>query len=147
MSEQRLHSLLSTVFLFAIIMAQQPVFAQWTPQGLPRISRMCLWNGDKTTWSKLNLSRYQVSQMEELRRQYPAVIDAQWVVDEDDAPEISHAAIGQPAASDAIGASGDKQFKTQPPTAGDRLQAELRLVLSADQIRRWHRLCAGPEKL
>ena len=107
---------------------------------------MCLWNGDKATWSKLNLSRYQVSQMEELRRQYPAVIDAQWVA-EDDAPETSQAAIGPPSTAGGVGSWLSADAPTQPPTSGEQLQAELRLVLSPDQIKRWHRLCAGPEEL
>lgn len=105
-----------------------PTLAQAQQTGDLAISRTCLWNADRATWSDLHAKRKQVARLERIRQRYPAVVDGQWLFHEEDAP-IEPA--GSPPATN--------------PTAPAGLQAELREVLSAKQLARWHKLCNPPE--
>ena len=119
----------------------------------PTVSRVCLWNADQSTWKSLGLKRSQIARMQELREQYPAVVDGQWVVDE---VEMSPAPIAEeridvdPNLSTSISgpAAGAAKIekKADASTAGTAvrptgLQHQLRAVLTPTQLKRWVAEC------
>ena len=119
----------------------------------PTVSRGCLWNADNTTWKALGLKRSQVARMNELREQYPAVVDGQWVVNDTVVTPV-------PAAADRMQAAPNLSTSLSAPAAGtsisDRkvevpaaknttrptgLQYHLREVLTPVQLRQWAAEC------
>ena len=132
---------------FAILVAA-PAHTQYTEPDMPNISRVCLWNADKDTWRALDLDRAQVWRLNQLRQQYPAVVDGQWV-DCGDEVVTSHSPWrGGPAAS----TTDSRDLAAQPGNTapGEHtkgrsfhdLQEELREVLSEQELRAWERMCA-----
>ena len=119
----------------------------------PTISRVCLWNADNTTWKTLGLKRSQIARMQELRLEYPAVVDGQWVGNEEDvapAPVQNERVDAEPNISTSIagpaaGAAAPVQVKeisTQPPAAAPKgLQYHMREVLTPVQLQRWAKEC------
>lgn len=119
---------------------------------LPIISRTCLWNADRDTWSELGLKRKQVVRLKDIRARYPAVVDGQWIVNEEnDADDAGRSTIGADTivgpdlTSNGTHGSGSALPDRQPwggrPVSG--LQAELRSVLSPKELLEWSRLCGG----
>ncbi len=125
--------------------AQDPAVRQ------PTITRMCLWNGDKTTWRALDLKRSQVMLLAVIRQRYPAVVAGQWNFEEDSAATyVPDPALSDPAFNPtATAAMRGMQGGSDPGNArssGVRkesigLQAELREVLTFSQLRKWEALC------
>lgn len=118
----------------------------------PTISRVCLWNADKDTWNTLGLKRSQIARMAELREQYPAVVDGQWVEVEDEimpaigerqsdvAPNASTSITGPALGAAATGTKiEDRTPDTTTRSTG--LQHELRAVLTPLQLQRWAEEC------
>ena len=130
------------------ILSQAPVVRT------PHVSRMCLWNADKHVWRALHLGRDQVRHLNVIRQRYPAVIQGQWMNDVDtlaiNAPDAGpQKPIGTPSPSgQGMRAGPAVQSGGNPIGTGTRmehigLQAELREVLSDEQLRRWEELCNG----
>ena len=98
------------------------------------ISRTCLWNADRTTWSELNVNRAQIERLNEIRQRYPAVVDGRWLSEEEEG-----------ALSGPVHAPGSGWgIPPASPATTTGLQAELREVLTKKQLGRWHQLCAAP---
>ncbi len=117
---------------------------------LPTISRTCLWNADRNTWSELGLKRKQIVRLKDIRARYPAVVDGQWIVNEqndaDDAdrsPVVADTIVGPDLTSNGAHGSGSAAANGQPwgGVAVSGLQAELRAVLTPKELLRWSRLC------
>lgn len=119
----------------------------------PTVSRGCLWNADNTTWKALGLKRSQVARMNELREQYPAVVDGQWVIDDtvltpvpaaaermQAAPNVSTSLSG-PAAGTATTDRKDEARTPENTTRATGLQYQLRVVLTPAQLRQWAAEC------
>ena len=119
----------------------------------PTVSRGCLWNADINTWKSLGLKRSQVARMNELREQYPAVVDGQWVADEtvftpvpaaadrmQAAPNLSTSLSG-PAAGAAITERKDEARTPENRPRPTGLQYQLREVLTPAQLRQWAAEC------
>ena len=118
----------------------------------PTISRACLWNADNTTWRSLGLKHAQINQMNELRKLFPAVVDGQWVVSNDDMapapvervgaePNISTSVSGPKgivAASQTVDQPNTQTTTTRPVGLQDRL----RQVLDPAQMQRWYDQCS-----
>ena len=104
------------------------------PEPTMDISRTCLWNADRTTWSELGVKRAQIKRLNEIRQRYPAVVDGRWLPDEE-------SALSGPAHTPG------SNWGIPPPSsaATTGLQAELREVLTKKQLGRWHQLCAAPD--
>jgi hypothetical protein len=121
-----------------------PCAAQLNTRPEPQISRMCLWNGDRSMWSELGLTKRQIVKLENIRKRYPAVVDGQWL------DEQLLQSVQETAPSEKGGAGGpdaptiDKERPKTPPVKSEGLQAELRTVLSEEQLEHWQLLCAGP---
>lgn len=116
------------ILLIVASMLHMLALAQVKPDLGMTISRMCLWNADHHTWSTLHLDRGQVARLDEMRMRYPAVVDAQWIHEE------------EPVAQSTMQGIGPAPIPGPGPRTG--LQAELRRVLSTDQLRRWYLLCS-----
>lgn len=125
--------------------------AQGVAVRAPTISRMCLWNADKAVWRALGVKRDQVQHLNVIRLRYPAVVQGQWMNEGDTVvtttPDGGQRPLGSPLptaqgmrAGPALN-SGDNPFG--PETSMERLglQAELREVLSYEQLRLWEQLC------
>ena len=128
--------------------------AQGVAVRAPTISRMCLWNADKAVWRALGVKRDQVQHLNVIRLRYPAVVQGQWMNDVDtlaiNAPDAGpQKPIGTPSPSgQGMRAGPAVQSGGNPIGTGTRmehigLQAELREVLSDEQLRRWEELCNG----
>ena len=113
------------------------------------ISRVCLWNADQSTWKELGLKRAQIVRMNELRLQYPAVVDGQWVAEEemDVAPEpvrvdpsLSTSLKG-PAAGTAPLEKSTRATSPETAIRSTGLQYQLREVLTPAQLSRWAKEC------
>ncbi len=117
------------------------------------ISRVCLWNADQSTWKVLGLKRAQIVRMNELRLQYPAVVDGQWVAEEEIhvAPDTGRDNAGvDPTLSTSLkgpaagAAPLEKSTRTTSPETAARstgLQYQLREVLTPAQLSRWAKEC------
>ncbi|MBL7983502.1 MAG: hypothetical protein JNM91_00820 [Flavobacteriales bacterium] len=127
------------------------VVAQAAGADQPTISRMCVWNANKSIWRALNLTREQIAQLDVIRRRYPAVVGGQWSVEEDRvdmyiiAPRTAQGPAG-PSPAPAPQPTGTREAAGPPRIPGARevllgLQVELREVLSAAQLRKWAMLC------
>ncbi len=136
----------------AVGLSVLPVVAQTSLRvnDLPTISRTCLWNADRNTWSELGLKRKQIVRLKDIRARYPAVVDGQWIVNEqndaDDAERSNVAAdtiVGPDLTSNGAHASGSPVPNGQPwgRARVSGLQAELRAVLTPKELLRWSRLC------
>lgn len=119
---------LGPLLLFGVCTLCAPLWVQAQHAGDTSISRACLWNGDRGTWSALRLKPAQIERLSEIRARYPAVVEGQWRLEEEVPPERIP---GQ--------GSGPARNPEPAPTTG--LQAELRAVLSPEQIKLWHQLC------
>jgi hypothetical protein len=122
-----------------------PGAAQLYTEPAPQISRMCLWNGDRNMWSELGLSKRQIIKVEDIRKRYPAVVDGQWLDEQviqsvQEPPSTEKGGAGTPSDAPATPAVEQKV----PRTSTEGLQAELRSVLSVQQLEHWQLLCAGP---
>ena len=128
-----------------------PAAAQEAVADQPRISRMCVWNANKSIWRALNLTRDQIAQLDVIRRRYPAVVGGQWSVEEDSvdmyiiAPRTAPGPSG-PSPTPAPQPTGTREAAGPPRIPRARevllgLQVELREVLSAAQLRKWAVLC------
>ncbi len=117
------------------------------------VSRGCLWNADNSTWKELGLKHSQIARLEELREQYPAVVDGQWVVDDT-------ALLPVPAGAEPMHAGPNVSTSLSGPAPGMRvtetkvevptventarpkgLQDHLRQVLTPVQLRQWAAAC------
>lgn len=117
----------------------------------PVISRMCLWNADKAMWRALGVKRDQVRHLDVIRQRYPAVVGGQWTNQEDSAlADTSDARHVNPISSPPSSAPGVQRGPgrsngaagpsgVRPESIG--LQAELREVLSDEQLRMWEERC------
>ena len=119
-------------------------YAQRSYVDQPYITRVCLWNADKHTWRALDLERAQVHRLIELRKQFPAVVDGQWMDPGDEAKPPTSGWRGGPVVTSSY--HGDP---VPPPLPAGRasippfsaLQTELRKVLSMEQLMEWQRMC------
>ncbi len=118
----------------------------------PHVSRMCLWNADKHVWRALHLGRDQVRHLNVIRQRYPAVIQGQWMNEADsaatntpDAGRVDPIPTPSPASQGlrarTAGKSAVNPFGPEARMERPGLQAELREVLSYEQLRRWEELC------
>ncbi len=117
---------------------------------------MCLWNADKATWKALGLKRDVIRKMAELRERYPAVIDGQWDSRSDGEEAMSLAAAAashnaMPEAATMLSGLSERGRHGGPPvgagnTSMKGLQAELREVLTVEQVEAWKRICHGDEE-
>ena len=143
----RYASLVSAIVLYTAGTAR----AQIAAVRPPTISRMCLWNADNATWRALGVKRDQVRHLNVIRQRYPAVVHGQWMNEADstlaDTPEAGHPTpIGSPPSS-AQGMQRGTGMSNGPSRPGVRqehigLQAELREVLSDEQLRLWEERCS-----
>lgn len=133
-----------------------PASAQVDPGDahIATISRSCLWNADQSTWKTLGLKRAQIVRLNELRLQYPAVVDGQWVADEEMNiapvpdredhvgvdPTLSTSVKGS-AASTAPPAQSSVTNTAETAFRPTGLQYQLREVLTPAQLRRWAEEC------
>ncbi|MBL7951104.1 MAG: hypothetical protein JNM62_05235 [Flavobacteriales bacterium] len=106
------------------------VAAQSETSDMYTISKTCLWNADRDTWSDLNLKRFQVDRLVDMRSRYPAVVGAQWVLEADE-PTADMSGTVTSTANTGVGSTR-------------ALQKELRELLSPEQLKRWHQRCARP---
>ena len=113
------------------------------------ISRVCLWNADQSTWKELGLKRAQIIRMNELRLKYPAVVDGQWVADEEIVaapdpvrvdPSLSTSLKG-PAAGTAPLEKSTRATSPETAIRSTGLQYQLREVLTPAQLSRWAKEC------
>jgi len=150
------HLFRSALFAASLLVVGPSALAQTRTTAPPIISRMCLWNADKATWKELGLKRDHIRRMAELRARYPAVIDGQWDSrsDGDESMSLDEAASSHNAMPEAATMlsklaergrhGGHSPGGSNAPMKG--LQAELREVLSVEQMRAWRRLCHGDEE-
>lgn len=136
-------SLLITLFAAGIVNTTR---AQTHAPEAPYISRVCLWNADKETWRALDLKRAQVNRLAELRKQYPAVVDGQWMLHDDEVRIPRGIWAGGPAV-DPMAAKMPTDEALQSICSNTpsftSLQNDLRKVLSVEQLRSWERMCGG----
>jgi hypothetical protein len=98
----------------------------------PTISRMCLWNANRDTWSELDLSRSQIHRMEVIKRRYPAVVEGQWMLEDNERQP-------QAAGNTSMTPIGDPVLLASEQPRD--LQSELRAVLTPDQLAAWVAYC------
>ena len=138
------------------LLGMVPACAQKAPQAevIPSISRTCLWNADRRTWAELDLKRWQVHRMKELKLRFPAVVEGQWIDTGDEVPGSGYPpfAKGDTVAASTAGIGGSTtrgygvneagtSVAAAQPTAG--LQSELRAVLTTKQLLAWKRICGN----
>lgn len=131
------------ITLFAVDAVHTAV-AQTPALEMPYISRACLWNADKGTWRALDLKRVQVQRLADLRKQYPAVVDGQWMLHDDEVKIQRGAWAGgptvDPMAANIPAAELFPSSRANTPSFTS-LQNDLRKVLSLEKLRAWERIC------
>lgn len=118
------------------------VQAQGSSVEPPFISRSCLWNADKDTYRALHLDRDQIQGLAELRKQFPAVVDGQWIepLEDRNAPdtEWGGAPVITTSTTSGLSTTGAPATSTAPTST---LQVELRKLLTTEELRAWARRC------
>jgi len=97
------------------------------------VTRMCLWNADKAMWSRLGLRKDQIRQMQAIRERYPAVIEGQWIMEDTVQAPGNRGAAYDPASS----------MNAAAAPAPQGMQAEVRAVLTPEQVNKWMAWCTG----
>lgn len=134
------------LFISAMLNAQTP------PPGVPVIPRSCLWNTDARLWKKLGADRATRERLRELRERYPAVVEGQWITSEDSlqadraepSTSLNNLRRGDPVpGTTADQGSGPGANAPMEPRSPSRpgLQAELRALLTTEQLVAWSRMC------
>ena len=143
----RLRTLVVPLLLFSATLT-----AQTAPPGVPVITRSCLWNADARLWKKLGADRATRERLRDLREHYPAVVEGQWITSEDSleadraepSTSLNDLRRGDPVTGTTAGqGSGPGANAPMEPRLPSRpgLQAQLRALLSTEQLVAWSRMC------
>lgn len=138
--------------LIPLLLVSATLTAQTAPPGVPVIPRSCLWNADARLWKKLGADRATKERLRELRKRYPAIVEGQWITSEDSleadraepSTSLNDLRRGDPVtrttADQGTGPGANAPIEPQPPSRPG-LQAELRALLTTEQLVAWSRLC------